>query len=98
MAWDQDALLARSGDASKYLQSLVDKLRARQTSESCRKLSKVHRTGRKPAVRHLRRNMLPLRRQADLVRHADERTHLRGSGLRSCFGGVGGYGGQELIQ
>ena len=32
MAWDRAALLARSGDASKRLQSRVDKLHALQTS------------------------------------------------------------------
>ena len=32
MAWDQDALSARSDDASKRLQLLADKLRDLQTS------------------------------------------------------------------
>ena len=46
MAWDQGALLARSGDASKLLQSLADKLRDLQTSEPLERDSSAVEIGR----------------------------------------------------
>ena len=47
MAWDQGALSARSGDASKRLQSLADKLRVLQTSAAAPMRSFRRRFGTK---------------------------------------------------
>ena len=52
MACDQGALSARSGDASKLLQSLSDKLFDLQTSESFESDSSALEIGRPPEVLH----------------------------------------------
>ena len=52
-AWNQDAPLARSDDASKRPESLVHKLLVSQKSESSARPSRARRDGRKLAAFHL---------------------------------------------
>ena len=56
-AWDQGALSARPGDASKRLQSLSDKLLDLQTSESLERDASAFEIGTTPEVLHTGSNM-----------------------------------------
>src|SRR5437867_3157433 len=73
MAWDRDALSARSGDASKRPQWLADTLRVLQTSAFDGKRSFASRDEKQPAVYHLAGSRQQLPKQQPQVERADER-------------------------
>src|SRR5215831_10112045 len=83
MACDQDALLARSGDASKLLQSLADKRPVLQRSVFVVKRLLVHRNERTPVPFRSKWTRQRLPTEADPSKRADSRRRLESRGSSS---------------